>query len=1300
PSLSHSTDTDSTNQVPRPTLLPKFAISAESEGDDTSGLSDPSKVSFSIGELPQDEPDVVTPGSSHSGATLSEHLDQLTPRSEEVKNPDGTSHASTDQGPQTTSLRTEIAAEKTKPVAKVPKSVSTGTLSLMIPSGGNSSQSSSPSSSAPNSPAGSGHIRPSTLHGLGPKLPGQRLRQGRRKSAGSIPLSPLARTPSPTPQPTSPQRSPSPLLSGHPVAISKATQSFPAKIHSPPTIVRHIACPKTAEPPRSPLLKRVQSEEKLSPSYAGEKKHLCTRKHSLEVTQEEVQDEELRASERDYTILQSVDETASEPLPINRLRPVEQGCLKRPISRKVGRQESVEELDKEKLKFMMVVKRQDWSERRESLQKQDALLESDSLPLCGDERDESFLFPNQNKTQSSPECGLEIKAASTTLKDVLYKKLSTRVSEGFTEASGNCESEGSTRTSTCTPHTERQHPRQGKDAMKLDRLDFKAPSMEFTRKRLSFEDREDCMCRLSSGLHENLHFGSMRSKSLQLDTVMSHDHMKGSIHSNPEGLVSKLYSGREGSAVEKLQLISSSESPLRKTSSEYKLEGRHISSLKPLEGTLDIALLSGPRVSKTENCLSKMTDHTSDTLSVSPSVRLKSPTERQITIPQLKADKMKTTLTCLPSNEAVSPVTSGVVSKGQPNTAAADINISSSSEKTLDRHRDSFKASGVKQDSRASVKASSSLAHDHRGSRHTSHFSSSGKTPSIREVSNEDQEDEAEQEEVLPNTTSQNETVASMSSAKLVVNIKAPAHVEIDHTRKPLRQSTDSGLDTGQHQSAEKTIFAVSCVPDWPVQNVSTSKPSLENVLSKQQPLNICSSDKQTRVSVTTSALSTEHDNKSSCLNSEVASETSAGDNVALTSRGTDRAINTSASKSAKNTDVCAVNADTSLTPPTKEKTNMNKKGNSVSAGDSQDMFLMKEVPIILSKNLVCLKDIGQPAKHCPAEKAQHKPSDSEFMKRAKENTVIQSPKLKVSAPNESASSPKGKSRPEPQPAGPASVKDSNPAEGKSHGTTPPVPAFKGSPSSKHPKDSAATTKNVQATKYTKHGEVSMLSIECSMKQEEPAQPTQSPKQKMTQPNSSVTIKDSTDSKPKPLPPKTTSSSPHIKHNLDAKPKDCSPRNQAHPDSKPKHVILLLPSPQPRQLRKEQPTEVIPPASPPPVQPKPAVKKDIDLPGQEDTLDKVSCEPVVKASKDIIKQDNRKPPDAQNPTVDKQPPSSRKEQAEKKKKDTVQEVTSAQKNTKRDASRASPFALKDTSDKDSSRCKQQESSPRNSSNKK
>ncbi|KFP73334.1 Microtubule-associated serine/threonine-protein kinase 4, partial [Apaloderma vittatum] len=204
-----------------------------------------------------------------------------------------------------------------------------------FPSGTNSSQSSSPSSSAPNSPAGSGHIRPSTLHGLGPKLGGQRYRSGRRKSAGSIPLSPLARTPSPTPQPTSPQRSPSPLL-GHSIGNTKIAQSFPSKMHSPPTIVRHIVRPKSAEPPRSPLLKRVQSEEKLAPSYGSDKKHLCSRKHSLEVTQEEVNKE---LSQREVT-LQSLEENVCDVPSLTRVRPAEQGCLKRPISRKLGRQES------------------------------------------------------------------------------------------------------------------------------------------------------------------------------------------------------------------------------------------------------------------------------------------------------------------------------------------------------------------------------------------------------------------------------------------------------------------------------------------------------------------------------------------------------------------------------------------------------------------------------------------------------------------------------------------------------------------------------------------------------------------------------------------------------------------------------------------------------------------------------------------------------------------------------------------------------------------------------------------------
>lgn len=62
--------------------------------------------------------------------------------------------------------------------------------------------------------------RPSTLHGLKHKIHprqspphphGSAPKAARRKSLGHIPLSPLARTPSPSPLPLSPTRSPSPL---------------------------------------------------------------------------------------------------------------------------------------------------------------------------------------------------------------------------------------------------------------------------------------------------------------------------------------------------------------------------------------------------------------------------------------------------------------------------------------------------------------------------------------------------------------------------------------------------------------------------------------------------------------------------------------------------------------------------------------------------------------------------------------------------------------------------------------------------------------------------------------------------------------------------------------------------------------------------------------------------------------------------------------------------------------------------------------------------------------------------------
>ncbi|XP_056316061.1 microtubule-associated serine/threonine-protein kinase 2 isoform X2 [Danio aesculapii] len=263
--------------------------------------------------------------------------------------------------------------------------------------GGNSSQSSSPSSSVPNSPASSGQIRPSSLHGLAPKLQRQ-YRSPRRKSAGNIPLSPLARTPSPTPQSTSPQRSPSPLPS-HGLITSSIGQSFPVKLHSSPPLVRQISRPKSADPPRSPLLKRVQSAEKLaaslsssssspSPSSAADKKLPvgASRKHSLDTSHSEFKKEMLQ---RDPS-LQSLQESASETLMGGRVSPAEKGSLQKSSVRKLGRQEGPESgtgtlglvPGKSKLKDKLSAIR---AERRESLQKQDAIHEVDSSE---DETDE------------------------------------------------------------------------------------------------------------------------------------------------------------------------------------------------------------------------------------------------------------------------------------------------------------------------------------------------------------------------------------------------------------------------------------------------------------------------------------------------------------------------------------------------------------------------------------------------------------------------------------------------------------------------------------------------------------------------------------------------------------------------------------------------------------------------------------------------------------------------------------------------------------------------------------------------
>ncbi|XP_013377057.1 PREDICTED: microtubule-associated serine/threonine-protein kinase 2 isoform X5 [Chinchilla lanigera] len=239
--------------------------------------------------------------------------------------------------------------------------------------GGNSSQSSSPSSSVPSSPAGSAHTRPSSLHGLAPKLQRQ-YRSPRRKSAGSIPLSPLAHTPSPPPA-ASPQRSPSPL-SGH------GAQAFPTKLHLSPPLGRQLSRPKSAEPPRSPLLKRVQSAEKLAAALAAsEKKRAPSHKHGLDLPHCELKKE---LPPREAGPLEVVGTRAVLP---GKGALQGKGVLQSAPSRALG------------------TLRQDRAERRESLQKQEAIREVDSSEDDTDEEAESSQGVQEPSLAPNPEVG-------------------------------------------------------------------------------------------------------------------------------------------------------------------------------------------------------------------------------------------------------------------------------------------------------------------------------------------------------------------------------------------------------------------------------------------------------------------------------------------------------------------------------------------------------------------------------------------------------------------------------------------------------------------------------------------------------------------------------------------------------------------------------------------------------------------------------------------------------------------------------------------------------------------------------
>lgn len=128
------------------------------------------------------------------------------------------------------------------------------------------------------------------------------------------------------------------------------------KLHSSPPLVRQISRPKSAEPPRSPLLKRVQSAEKLAASLSSSEKKLGTsRKHSLDISHSEFKKEMLQRDPSLQSLQESANETTSGKLGL-----AEKGMLQKPGSRKLG------------------AIRQDRVERRESLQKQEAIREVDS----------------------------------------------------------------------------------------------------------------------------------------------------------------------------------------------------------------------------------------------------------------------------------------------------------------------------------------------------------------------------------------------------------------------------------------------------------------------------------------------------------------------------------------------------------------------------------------------------------------------------------------------------------------------------------------------------------------------------------------------------------------------------------------------------------------------------------------------------------------------------------------------------------------------------------------------------------
>ncbi|XP_078063615.1 microtubule-associated serine/threonine-protein kinase 3-like, partial [Mustelus asterias] len=224
-----------------------------------------------------------------------------------------------------------------------------------LQSGPNSPPRTSPGPSAPSSPAG--NVRPCTLHGLAAKPNNQRYKSGRRKSINSIPPSPLAITSSPTAQISSPHRSPSPLT-----AYSKNIQTYPSKMLSPPATVRHSIRVRPADSPRSPLLKRVQSAEKLSAAYLADKKQ-CSSGRDMQTPPGEGMNETLP---KECQNLGEIQTLAGRQGPGENVQLVHVGTQRL-------REQTTERHERDQ--DIVVMKKLHWSERCDSFKKQEAVQE-------------------------------------------------------------------------------------------------------------------------------------------------------------------------------------------------------------------------------------------------------------------------------------------------------------------------------------------------------------------------------------------------------------------------------------------------------------------------------------------------------------------------------------------------------------------------------------------------------------------------------------------------------------------------------------------------------------------------------------------------------------------------------------------------------------------------------------------------------------------------------------------------------------------------------------------------------------